>query len=140
MRPATLAVNAETKIGDLTAQLEHAAGSSQTPASTKPALKVLTDLANKAKAKNDLATFNRINEVRKQLTTDAFTGQPIPLQVQARKLLDLKRGIGGLVGSWNPEVKKGMTPVTSAILITRSIPNWIEWCPEATNSIREFRV
>jgi hypothetical protein len=108
IRPGTIAENSQQKISALTNELETKAAASQTPMSTAPALAVLDREQAKAAAKNSKSLWDQLQAVREQLTKDFQTGQPIPTQLHPSKGLDLKRGIGDLEKSWNPD-QRGAT-------------------------------
>jgi hypothetical protein len=109
--PGTIAENAQQKLSQLTSELEQRAAASTVPASTTPALQVIDDEIAKATQRNSKTRYDMLQDLRNQLTTEFSTGHPIPTQVSASKILDLKRGIGDLETSWNPEVRSGIKPV-----------------------------
>jgi hypothetical protein len=106
--PGTLAENARTKLGELTRQLEAHAANSKVPTSTDSALKVLDREQAKALSQNNRTVYDQLHAIREQLSKDLFSGQPLADKLPAAKLLDLKRGIGSLEKSWNPE-QRGVT-------------------------------
>lgn len=115
LRPGTIASQTDSKIGQLTQELESRAASSQTSASTKPALDVIDKEQIKAINQNNQTRYNMLHGLRQQLTTEFNTGNPIPQSVTASKVLDLKRGIGDLEKTWNPEVRSGIKPTVRKV-------------------------
>jgi len=111
VRPGTVGGNAQEKATQLTGELEQRAAASKGVASTDPALKVLDQEQAKALRQNDRTTYQMLHDVRERLTKEFSTGNPIPQQVPASKILDLKRGIGKLDMTWNPEQSRGMKPI-----------------------------
>jgi hypothetical protein len=111
IRPGTMAGQAQEKLLDLTRQLETAVANSNVPASTSPALRVIDDEIQKAASQNSKTRYEMLQALRDHLTKEFTTGQTIPSQVAPSKILDLKRGIGDLDSSWNPDVRSGMRPV-----------------------------
>jgi hypothetical protein len=119
IRPSTLYENANTKISQLTGDLENRAADasskmtiSQSPRvlsasapSTKPAINIVKNAIQKADAENS-PNLDELNKVLKQLTTRRSTGQAIPEQMTPTEILSIKRGIGDLVKSWSPDVKQ----------------------------------
>lgn len=108
VRPGTIAENAQEKLRQLTTELETKAAQSTVPASTAPALAVLDREQAKAVSQNNKAVYDQLQAIRQQLTTEFQSGNPIPTQISAKQALDLKRGIGSLEKSWNPE-QRGAT-------------------------------
>lgn len=108
--PSTVEASAQSKLSQLTAELESRAAVSTLPASTSPALNVIDGEMSKAVKQNSKTRFDMLQALRDQLTKDFSTGAQIPSQVSASKILDLKRGIGDLETSWNPEVRSGIKP------------------------------
>lgn len=103
IRPGTIAENARAALDDLTAQLEQHAAKSTIPTTTADAVGVVDREMHKAMQRNSKVYYDQLNGIREQLTKDLFTGQPLGGALPASKLLDLKRGIGELEKSWNPE-------------------------------------
>jgi hypothetical protein len=103
IRPGTIAENAEAKLADLTSQLEGHAAKSTVPTTTSPAVTLIDREMHKAMEQNSKALYDQLSGVRDQLTTDLFTGKPLGGALPAAKLLSLKRGIGELEKTWNPE-------------------------------------
>lgn len=111
--PGTVAGNADLKAKQLTSELENRAaaqslqvlsGKAQ-PASTQPALDVIDREMVKAKAQNAGAYYRQLSDIRSQLTHDFDTGIPLGVNQTPTNILNLKRGINKLEGSWNPEQK-----------------------------------
>lgn len=108
--PSAVGQSASQKIASLTGQLNAAASASQNVASLKPAFDVLDTAEQAAKAKNSAPLLAKVNAVRSQLTTDIATGAVIPGpngEVAPARLLALKRGIGDLVNTWQPQERAG---------------------------------
>lgn len=74
-------------------------------ASTKPALQVVDREMQKAVTQNNQTYYDKLQTIKDQLTKEFQSGQAIPQDIQAKKILDLKRGIGGLVNSWDAQTK-----------------------------------
>lgn len=108
VRPETLAGNAQAKARQLTTDLESRAAASTAPASTAPALKVIDAEQTKAIRQNNRGYYDQLHALREQLSKDVFTGQPFPQDIPASQILDLKRGVGNLEKSWNPEQRGAM--------------------------------
>ena len=108
VRPGSISSSAQKKIGDLTAELENIVSQSNSPVDMAPAIKVIDSEIAKAVRQNSKAYADQLQAVRDQLTTDFRSGQPIPMQVQPSQALELKRGIGNLEKSWNPD-QRGMS-------------------------------
>lgn len=107
LTPGAIASSASAKVAALTNQLESAAAASQNVASLQPALDVLDKAEQVAKSRNSAAMLGKVNAVRQQLTQDISTGQAIPQNVPPSQLLNLKRGIGDLISTWQPQEKAG---------------------------------
>src|SRR5437660_2993403 len=103
LRPATIAESARDKLSALTSQLEAHAAKSTVPTTTAPAVAVVDQEIHKAMQKNSKSLYDQLTSIREQLTTDLFSGKPHGAAIPASKLLNLKRGIGDLEKSWNPE-------------------------------------
>jgi len=108
VRPATVGHSAQEKASELTQELEKRAAASTTPASTSPAVKVIDQEQIKALKQNNRGYYDQLHALREQLTKDMSTGQPFPGQMPASRILDLKRGVGNLEKSWNPEQRGAM--------------------------------
>jgi hypothetical protein len=105
IRPGTVAAKAQEKLTELTSQLEQAASRSTLPATTQPAIDVVTAEMQKAAKQNNKTLYTALKDLHDQLTVDFTSGQALPSQMPASRLLDLKRGIGDLEGNWNPELR-----------------------------------
>lgn len=103
IRPGTIADKARAKISQLTGQVEQRAAQATNPTSTQAAVNVVDQELAKAVKQNNRNYYDQLQTLRTQLTTDVFTGQPLPGQLPASQLLDLKRGVGALEKAWNPE-------------------------------------
>lgn len=112
--PAGLLRESQQKIGSLTGQLERGAAASPVPASTAPAIQIVDD-AIKTYEKRNSPAVKTLQNLKDQLTTRASTGQPIPVQLPASDILDLKRGVGDLVNSWAPGEKKAVQSITQKV-------------------------
>lgn len=111
IKPTTVAANSQEKLSQLTSELESLTANSKVPASTDPAIKVIDGEQMKAIKQNNRVKYQMLHDIREQLTKEFSTGNPIPNKVPASKILDLKRGIGDLETTWNPEQRGGMKPV-----------------------------
>jgi hypothetical protein len=103
IRPETVSENAGKKALQLTDELETRAAASTVPVSTRNALNEIDKEQIKAIKQNNKGYYDQLHAIRQQLTQDMFTGAPLPRQMSASDLLDLKRGIGKLEGGWSPE-------------------------------------
>jgi hypothetical protein len=114
VRPATIARNANSRIGGLTADLEQRADArslglltgrapASMAASTQPAIDLIDKEMAKAAGQNAEGYYNQLAVLRRQLTNDFRTGQRLPTQMTPRQILELKRGVGSLEKGWNPE-------------------------------------
>ncbi len=84
--------------------MEAAAQQATTPASLRLAVGVVDDaIANLPRQNVGLA--DELRQVRSLLTWWRDTGQRIGDEVDARTLLDLKRGIGNEITNWNPATR-----------------------------------
>jgi hypothetical protein len=113
IRPGTIAQQASQKIGDLTSELEaraQAAGQQGVTASTKPALNYIDQQIAKYQGRNS-PFVSKLQELKQQLTVDASSGQAIPQDMSPRQLLELKRGVGDTINTWEPSVRKSATPI-----------------------------
>lgn len=115
VRPSTIAKQAGKKLGSLTGELETKAGAAAGPASTQPALSVIDNAIAKFSKRNSGPIVDKLKQVRGQLTHDLATGNPLGTSVSPEKILDLKRGIGDLVGSWSVQEKRGVQAVLPQI-------------------------
>jgi len=111
VNPLKVASTAQGRLGQLTGELESLAGKSNVPASTAPAVSIVDSEMAKALKQNNKVRYSMLQDIKDQLTKEFSTGQPIPSQIPATKALDLKRGIGDLETTWNPESRSGMKPV-----------------------------
>lgn len=104
IRPETIAESGQTRLNELTPQLERAAAASSTPADLAPARNVIADAANKASLQNAGTLHGQIQGLGDTLSKRFDTGAPIPQQVSPSDLLNLKRGFSEEhLGRWNPE-------------------------------------
>jgi len=112
IRPETIEVNAQSKAGELTKEMEQKIAASKIPVSTDSAKDLLLKEAGKASKQNNDVLHGQIMDVYNRLTKNVITGQQFPAQMSASDLLDLKRGIGNTVKTWNPEAQRsGITPI-----------------------------
>lgn len=111
LNPLKIARTAQGKLGQLTGELESAASKSTAPASTSPAVNIVDSEMAKALKQNNKVRYGMLQDIKDQLTKEFSTGQTIPGQISAEKALALKRGIGDLETTWNPESRSGMKPV-----------------------------
>ncbi len=115
IRPGTVGENARAALDELTSQLEQQAGLSTIKTSTAPAVAVVDREMSKAAQRNSKALYDQLNAVREQLTTEFSTGKPLGGQLSASRLLELKRGIGELEGSWNPEQRGALKGIVRKV-------------------------
>lgn len=111
VNPSKIESTAQERLGKLTGELESLAAGSATPASTAPAISIVDGEMTKAMKQNNKVRYSMLQDIKDQLTKEFSTGQTIPSQIPATKALDLKRGIGDLETTWNPESRSGMKPV-----------------------------
>jgi hypothetical protein len=115
IRPGTVAENARAALDDLTSQLEQSAARSTVTTSTAPAVAVVDREMSKAAQRNSKTLYDQLNAVREQLTTEFSTGKALGGQLSASRLLELKRGIGELEGSWNPEQRGALKGIVRKV-------------------------
>jgi len=106
VKPSEVSESAKSAIAALNGRLETMAANAKQTATTAPALQVLHDEYQKALEKNAAPIAQKIEQVWDQLTKEYGSGNPIPTQVPANRLLALKRGVGELVNSWEPKEKE----------------------------------
>lgn len=112
MTPAVVEQSASDQTAKLTTQLETAARRSAPRASIRDAIGAIDEEIQKATQENSADTVKKLMKIKQQLTVDITTGQPFSKFISPLKLLQLKRGIGKLVKTWNPEEA---TSVQSAV-------------------------
>jgi hypothetical protein len=71
-----------------------------------PARRIVGDTLNTAAKRNSKPLFDAAQGVDNQLRTNFLTGHSIPERVTPTELLNLKRGVGDLQGSWPLETNK----------------------------------
>jgi hypothetical protein len=113
--PKSLFKQAAATIAEYNRRLESAANASPVVASTTPAINILHGAISDAQKQNSGAKIEQLQKVVDQLTKEYGTGKAIPTDVSARRILDLKRGIGDLVNSWAPQERKGIQPITQRV-------------------------
>jgi hypothetical protein len=117
IRPAAMASQASGKLASLTSELEaraDAAGQAGATGSTKPALDYLDTQIAKFQARNS-PLAEKLQAVRDQLTKNSYTGQAIPQDLSPRALLELKRGVGDTINTWEPQLKKTVNPMAQRV-------------------------
>ena len=123
LKPGTVAAQAGQKVGDLTGQMQDLVNSSTTPVDLGGARQIARDAYGTAVRQNAPSQKKEALALLQQLTqrdgtsvtpqTSGWGGisqkatpigspTPIPQVVPASMALDLKRGIGAEVNSWNP--------------------------------------
>lgn len=115
--PGAMANQAGGKLASLTSQLEaqaDAAGQAGVTGSTKPALDYLDQQIAKFQARNS-PLAGRLQTLRDQLTQNSYTGQAIPQDLSPRQILELKRGVGDAINTWEPQVKKTINPMAQRV-------------------------
>jgi hypothetical protein len=115
IRPATIAKQAGEKSRALTGTLEANAKAATGQASMTPAISVIDDEIAKATKRNSGTVIGQLNSLKDQLTKRVGTGAPIPANVSAEEILNLKRGINDLISSWTSEQKAGIRPVIKRV-------------------------
>jgi hypothetical protein len=69
-------------------------------------------LASSAKYQSLNSPFvGKLKSLKDQLTVNASWGEPIPQDMASRHLLELKRGVGDVVNTWEPSLKKTAAPI-----------------------------
>jgi hypothetical protein len=114
VRPSSLVGESGQKIRALTTDLESRAAQSATPATTAPALQVV-DNAIATYQKRNSPMVGKLQGLRDQLTTNAATGKAIPSSLPASDVLELKRGVGDLINSWNPTESRSVKPIIQRV-------------------------
>jgi hypothetical protein len=109
IRPGTVADSANESLGRLTGQLENMADQSKAPASLAPARQVIADAVENAQRQNNPKAIAQLQPFAHQLSTNVTNGLPLAEVQNPRGLLNLKRGFGDAVSTWNPETTKGVT-------------------------------
>jgi hypothetical protein len=107
IRPGTIAQQATDKVDGLSSVLEQAAANSPYKASLLPARQAADSAFNTALLRNNPNTLRKIGQLQDQLNNwssvpGAGNAASIPQDVAPSTLLQLKRGVGDLHGSWNP--------------------------------------
>lgn len=113
-RPRTVADSAESKIGQLTGELEDRAANTPIYGTTAPAVGVV-DKAIAKKAGQNSPVVDDLQTLRDQLTVNRSTKAPIPSDQSATGILNLKRGVGDTVGRWPIEQQKGVKGVAKQV-------------------------
>lgn len=116
-RPSTLLSNSAGQISDLTSELEsRAAAASQSGAqgSTQPATQYLDSQIAKFQARNS-PFAKTLQSLRDQLTMNQYTGQSIPQNLSPSEILELKRGVGDTINSWEPSLQKSIAPIKQRV-------------------------
>lgn len=109
--PATVADSARDAIDKLSSQAEGLYSGSPTPVSLQPARDVFQKAISKAEAENNPAAIEQLKKLGSQLDTNYTTKLPLAPTQTANGLRNLKRGFGDAVGTWNPEISKGVNNV-----------------------------
>lgn len=114
IRPETIEKSAQSKIGNLTSDINNAAASHTGTVSLQPAIDRIDNEINKAIGHNDATTVEQLSSIRDQLTKQIPSGTPIPADVSAERALALKRGVRNqFVSNWNPEVMRGTRSIAA---------------------------
>jgi hypothetical protein len=108
--PGAIAEEAGKKSGQLTNELNSKAAASNASATVHPAVQVLDDAINKFTGRHAGSVVGKLQDVRQQLTQDLL-GFPTPAHITPHNVLELKRGVGDLIGSWTREEKKGVQAI-----------------------------
>ena len=109
IRPGTVADSANESLARFTRQLENMADQSKAPASLIPARKVIADAIENAQRQNNPKAIAQLQPFAHQLSTNVTNGLPLAETQTQSGLLNLKRGFGDAVSTWNPETTKGVT-------------------------------
>jgi hypothetical protein len=115
LSPSKIAASTQDVLTGLNQQLETAAANSPHVASTQPALQVILNEAQKAAEKNSGQTLEKLNQVWDQLTKEYGTSNPIPSDLPASRILQLKRGVDDLVKNWQPAERQGFDPILKQV-------------------------
>jgi hypothetical protein len=106
IKPGTVARTAQDKSNELTSDLERMAGASPKMASAAPAVDVLDNNILKYVQRNSPVAQD-LKPIRDQLTSNLYTGRPIPQIMKPSEILNLRRGLSDTMGRWTPEQAKG---------------------------------
>jgi hypothetical protein len=115
INPGKIAQQAKSKLSLYGNQLDSMAAGIGTPVDLSPARQVAKNAEMQATLRNNPDTIKRVGQLNSLLSTEHGTGAAIPQQVPPTRALALKRGLGELVGSWNPA-----TPNTFADAATKN--------------------
>ncbi len=108
VRPATVAASAQSKLGQLTPQLEAAASASKAPTNLQPAIDLIRNQSMKLKGQNQRLAVQQLAPMEEHLTKSVTSGMPLSRTQSPRGLLELKRGFGDeFIHNWNPETMTG---------------------------------
>lgn len=106
--PSTVERSAQSKIGDLTSDVEGMARSHPGTVSMRPAIATIDSKIADAAAENNGEAVKQLQKVRSAITEKFDTGVPLPLDQPASDALNLKRGVRTqFVKNWNPETMEG---------------------------------
>ncbi|MGA8530913.1 MAG: hypothetical protein WB622_14450 [Acidobacteriaceae bacterium] len=108
--PSSVAESAQGRLDELNPELEAAVANAPKLGSLLPARQIVGKAVNTATQRNAAKEAGQLEPVRDFLMREFDTGNAIPQDVPAPRLLDLRRGFGSeFVHNWNPEVMPGVT-------------------------------
>lgn len=106
--PGKVAESAQSKLAELTPELEAHATAATAPASLQPAIDLIRSQAMKLRGRNQRLEVQQLGPMEEHLTKSATTGMPLSPIQSPRGLLELKRGFGDeFIHNWNPETMTG---------------------------------
>lgn len=114
IRPATIERTAQSRLSQLTNDIEGMAQRHTGTVNLHDAIGTVDSEMAKAVKQNDARTYEQLKTVRDSLTKSFTTGAPIPPDIPAAQALDLKRGVRNqFIKNWNPEVMEGTRAVAA---------------------------
>jgi hypothetical protein len=119
VRPGTVAESAQSKLNQLTPEVEAAAQASPQTFSLTPARTELQGARAKALGRNEAKTVQQLAPLQEHLQTELATGAALPADVPMSKGLELQRGFGSEhVHNWNPETLHGVKGTAARVYHT----------------------
>ncbi len=119
VRPGTVAESAQSRLNELTPQVDAAAAASQDPFSLAPARAEVQGASAKALGRNEAKTVEQLKPLQAHLATDLATGEALPSEVPMSRGLELQRGFGAEhVHNWNPETLHGVKGTAARVYHT----------------------
>lgn len=134
VNPGTIASQAWRKLGDATTQLETNAVQSPMQASLLPARQAAQSWQDSALLRNEPSSIKKTGQLFDQIhdwtsTPGSGNAGPIPQDINPLQMIQLRRGVDDLHGSWNPATstdfaKRAVEGVRGAMSdeISRTVP------------------